>query len=104
MSAIHLDADKFEQEVLKSAIPVLVDFYADWCGPCKQIASVIDGLADEFEGRVKVCKLNIDQANELAVEYGVMSIPTLILFKDGENVNQVVGASKDAIRAMLKNS
>ena len=74
----------FEEEVLKSEIPVLVDFYADWCGPCQMMAPVIGQLAGEYEGRVKIGKLNVDENPDIAVRYKVMSIPTMIIFRNGE--------------------
>lgn len=98
MSLLQLTTDNFSQEVLESDIPVLVDFYADWCGPCKMLAPVVDEIANEYKDKIKVVKLNIDEATEIATKYSVMSIPTLILFKDGNDVNKIVGfRSKDAI-------
>ena len=82
----------FEAEVLKSDIPVFVDFYADWCGPCKMMSPVIDKLAEEYAGRIKVGKVNVDEDNGLALEYGIMSIPNMVFFKNGEVVDRVVGA------------
>ena len=82
----------FEEVVLKSDIPVLVDFYADWCGPCKMMSPVIDKLADEYEGRIKVGKINVDENSELAMKYGVMSIPNMKFFKGGQVVYEVIGA------------
>jgi len=84
------DAD-FEKEVMQSSTPVLVDFYADWCGPCKAAAPTIETLAKEFEGKVKVVKLNVDSGSENAVKFGVRGIPNFTLFKNGEVVKQVVG-------------
>jgi thioredoxin 1 len=89
---VALTLDNFEDEVEKSAALVLVDFWAAWCGPCKMIAPIIDQLADEFDGKVKVAKLNVDDNRDLAARFKVMSIPTLILFKNGEVANQLVGA------------
>lgn len=82
----------FADEVLKSKLPVLVDFYADWCGPCKMIAPLVEEMAVEFEGKAKVLKLNTEEAMDTTQNYGVMSIPTLIFFKDGEEVDRIVGA------------
>jgi len=84
------DAD-FEQEVLKSAIPVLVDFWAEWCGPCRALAPTVDEIAEENAGKLKVVKLDTDKAPSVAAKYGIMSIPTLILFKNGDIVEQLVG-------------
>ena len=92
----------FETEVLKSAQPVLVDFYADWCGPCKMMAHVIEELAGMYEGRAKVGKLNVDLNEEIAMKYGVMSIPTLLVIKNGQVVGKMVGVqSKEAVMAAL---
>ena len=82
----------FEAEVLKSELPVLVDFFADWCGPCKMMAPIVESLAGSYEGKVKVGKLNIDDEMEIAQRYRVMSIPTFIIFKDGQSVDVSVGA------------
>ena len=79
--AIHFTDENFNQEVLSSDIPVLVDFYADWCGPCKMLAPVIEALAEEYEGKVKIGKLNVDNAPDTAQKFGIMSIPTLLTSK-----------------------
>ena len=93
----------FEKEVLESDIPVLVDFWAGWCGPCKMLAPTIEELAKEYEGKVKVGKVNIDDFAPLAIKYGVASIPTVVLFKDGQAVDKSVGfVPKAAIEGMLK--
>ena len=88
---IKLSTENFEKEVLKSEKPVLVDFYADWCGPCNAMAPVIEELAKELEGKVKVGKINVDENPDIAVEYNVMSIPTLIVFKNGKEEKRLVG-------------
>lgn len=94
--------ENFETEVLKSDIPVLIDFYADWCGPCKMMAPVIDQLSSEYESTVKVGKLNVDESPETSRKYRVMSIPTLLIVKNGEVVEQIVGAvSKDKVAEKL---
>lgn len=93
---IQLTAANFEAEVLKSQIPVLVDFWAPWCGPCRMLAPLVEELAREKAGIVKVGKVNVDEAPDLAAKFGIMSIPTLILFKNGQQAAQSVGlVSKD---------
>ncbi len=92
----------FETEVLQAETPVLVDFYADWCGPCKMMAPAVDAAADSYAGRVKVGKLNVDESSDLAERYGVMSVPTLILFRNGQEVKRTVGLqSRAALEALL---
>ena len=93
---INLTLENFEEEVENSTLPVLVDFWAAWCGPCKMIAPIIDQLADEFDGKAKIAKVNVDENRDLSIRFQVQSIPTLLLFKDGEVVNQMVGARPKA--------
>lgn len=93
---VTLTKQNFEEEVLTSQMPVLVDFYADWCGPCKMMAPVVEKLAEEYEGRIKVGKVNIDEELELAQKYRVVSIPTFIIFKNGEAENTCIGAMSAA--------
>ena len=88
---INFNSENFEEEVLKSEKPVLVDFYADWCGPCNAMAPVIEELATELDGKAKVGKINVDDNPDIAVEYNVMSIPTLIIFKNGKEEKRLVG-------------
>ncbi|MBP1885489.1 MULTISPECIES: thioredoxin [Sinorhizobium] len=93
MATVKVDTSNFQQEVLNSAEPVVVDFWAEWCGPCKMIAPSLEEIATEFAGKVKVAKLNIDENPELAAQYGVRSIPTLAMFKAGEVADIKVGAA-----------
>ena len=92
MAEITLTAENFEQEVLKSDVPVLVDFWATWCGPCRMLAPVVAQIAEEKEGELKVGKVNIDDQAELAIRYSIASIPTLMVFKDGQVAAKTVGA------------
>ncbi len=89
---IELNSANYEGEVLKSDIPVLVDFWASWCGPCKMVAPIISQLAEEYEGKVKVCKVNVDNEGALAAQNAIVSIPTVILFVNGKAVKKLVGA------------
>lgn len=88
---MNITSKNFNEEVLNSNVPVLVDFWASWCGPCKMMSPVVEEIANEMEGKAKVCKVNIDDEQSLAMEYGIMSIPTFLIFKDGKVVNTVVG-------------
>jgi thioredoxin 1 len=99
---VNLTKESFDAEVLKASAPVLVDFWAEWCGPCKMIAPVLDELAEEYGGRVKIGKVNIDHEQELAAQYGVRAIPTLLLFHQGQVAEQIVGLrSKRDLKASL---
>jgi thioredoxin 1 len=100
--ALEFNGDNFETEVLNSDQPVLVDFWAPWCGPCKQLGPVIDELAGDYEGKAKVGKVNVDNNQDLAAKFGIRGIPTVILFKGGEVVNNFVGIkTKDEFSTAL---
>jgi thioredoxin 1 len=90
---IEVTDDSFETEVLQAEVPVLVDYWAPWCGPCKMAAPVLEKIAGEYEGRLKICKLNVDEEREVASKHRIMSIPTMFIFKDGEVVDQIVGVT-----------
>ena len=89
---LNISSDNFEQEVLGADVPVLVDFWAAWCGPCRMVAPVLEELADEMEGKVRIAKVNVDENQDIAVQFQVSSIPTFILFKDGEAADRMLGA------------
>jgi len=91
----------FQEQALDSDLPVLVDFWAAWCGPCKMIAPFLEKLADEKVGKVKIAKLNVDENPDISVKYGIRSIPTLIMFKGGKQIDTLVGADPDKIRNMV---
>jgi len=102
MSEIEITDGNFEKEVLQSDLPVLVDFWAPWCGPCRMVAPVVEEIAKEYAGRLKVGKLNTDENQKVAAQYGIMSIPTLMIFKDGKVVDKLIGAQpKEAIVGKL---
>ena len=102
MEVLKVTSENFEEEVLKSDKTVLIDFYADWCGPCKMLSPIIESVANENED-IKVVKINVDNAQDLAIEYQVMSIPTIGVIKDGQEVNRTVGVvSKSQIEEMVK--
>ncbi len=104
----HLTSAEFEKEILRSQTPAVVDFYADWCGPCRMVSPIIEQLSKEYAGRVKFAKLNTDENPEIAMKYGIMSIPTIMIFKNGQVASTVIGAGpastyKQKIDAALKN-
>ena len=102
MAVLEVTDKNFEAEVLKSDLPVLVDFWAEWCGPCKVISPIVSEISEELSEKLKVAKVNVDDAQDLAGKYQIMSIPTLLLFKGGEAVEQIVGAvPKDQILAKV---
>ena len=102
MNIVELNNNNFEQEVLKSQIPVLIDFWSTWCGPCRMMAPVVDAIAKEKDGEVKVCKVNIDENQALAEKYGVMSIPTFVIIKNGNETGRTIGVqSKEEIMKLI---
>ncbi|NMC36546.1 thioredoxin [Candidatus Beckwithbacteria bacterium] len=103
MAAPHFTKTDFDEKVLKADKPAVIDFYAQWCGPCQMAAPIIDKLADELGNKVVIGKVDVDEAQELAMQYGVMSIPTMIVFKDGKEVDRKVGFPGEAgLRAMIE--
>jgi thioredoxin 1 len=101
--AYEISSAEFEQEVLKSETPVLVDFWAHWCAPCRAFAPILEEIAKQYEGEIKVCKVNVDENPDLASQYGIMSIPTLILFKDGEIKEKSIGmVPKENIEKLIQ--
>lgn len=101
-NAVHVSQADFEKVVLQSEVPVLVDFWAVWCGPCKAIAPLVDEIAGAYEGRLLACKVDVDSSPQIAMNYGIRSIPTLLLFKGGKVIGQRVGAlSRDKLTAFV---
>ena len=92
MAALEVTDDSFTNEVLNSELPVLVDFWAEWCGPCKMVSPIVEELSNEYNGKIKVAKLDVDSNPQTATNYGIRGIPTLLMFKDGSAVDQIVGA------------
>ncbi|MBQ4116339.1 MAG: thioredoxin [Clostridia bacterium] len=98
MAVITITKENYDEEVIKSPVPVLLDFWATWCGPCRMLSPIVDEIANEVEGKAKVCKINVDEQPDLAQQFGIMSIPTLVFMKNGEVVAKEVGVrSKQAI-------
>ena len=103
MAITHLYNDNFAETIQTSELPVLVDFWATWCGPCRMIAPIVEEISDEFDGRLNVCKVDVDEAEHIAMQYGIMSIPTLMIFKKGEEQERIVGyRSKEDLVAVIE--
>lgn len=103
MAVIELSDNNFKSEVLEADQPVLVDFWATWCAPCRMVSPVVEEIAGDYEGRLKVCKLNVDEAPNAASQYGIMSIPTLAVFKNGKEIERIIGAlPRSAIEEKIK--
>lgn len=103
MAVIELNEKNFDDEVIKSSLPVLIDYWASWCGPCKAMAPIVEELSRDFDGRFKVAKVNVDENSSLATKFRVMNIPTLILFKNGKEADRVVGVTQKADLAKKMN-
>lgn len=103
MSIVYVNDKNFKEEVLKAELPVLVDFFAEWCGPCKKVAPVLEDISREYSGKIKVVKVDVDETGSTAAHYGIMSVPTLMIFKDGKVVSQSAGAlSKYELKNKLR--
>ncbi|MBN2426113.1 MAG: thioredoxin [Calditrichaceae bacterium] len=89
---VEISESNFDKEILKSSIPVIVDFWAEWCAPCRLISPIVEELSNEYEGKLKIAKLNVDHNPHISMNYGIRSIPTLLIFKDGKAVEQLIGA------------
>lgn len=96
MAVLHLSDENFKKEILESKLPCLVDFWAEWCGPCRKVTPIVEEMAEEFKGKFKIAKLNVDEGQKTALTFGVMSIPMLMFFKDGKVIEQVIGAINKA--------
>ena len=96
---LHVNQNSFDEEVLKSQIPVFVDFWAEWCGPCRAIAPVLESLAEDYNGKVKIVKINVDKETDLANKYNVSAIPSLIIVKDGNEIDRIVGGATKEVYA-----
>ncbi|MFZ7134665.1 MAG: thioredoxin [Eubacteriales bacterium] len=103
-NVVILNENNFEEEVLKSNIPVMVDFWAEWCGPCQMVIPIVNELADEFTDKVKITKLNVDENRNIAMKYRVMSIPTILFFNNGEEVRREVGAKSKSDYTSILNT
>lgn len=102
MSVVNITSQNFQSTVMEASLPVLIDFWAAWCGPCRMVSPIVDELAEELDGTILVGKVNVDEEPELAAKFGIMSIPTLAVMKNGQVVKKSIGAKpKEAIRAML---
>ncbi|MDD5355640.1 MAG: thioredoxin [Candidatus Omnitrophica bacterium] len=105
MDTLHLNDSNFNSQVMSSKEPVLVDFWAEWCGPCKRMAPIVDELSKEYMGKVKIAKVDVDSGKEAAAKFGIMSVPTFMLFKNGKVIKQITGAvSKDELKSVIDSS